>query len=406
MRRRMPVIAGVLFALLLLAGIGNLFRLRFRAGDLYPPYSTFRADPLGARAFHDSLAALPGYTVTRNLAPPSRLAGGTNTVLLFLGDTVSARPNADRLSEEGAGAMRRFMLAGGRLVVTLQPRERIATESDGAGTNDCCTLTNWLETAFAQLPPAVSATATATAAGVALGLPPFLECHTRLCFTNPAPAWRTLYACAGRPVVMERPFGRGSLALSALSYEVSNESLREARQTGFLLWLLGGRHQVIFDETHHGVQESPGVMSLVRRYGLTWALANLLLLAALFIWRNSGTLVPVDAAAEEPEMALAAGRDSAAGLANLLRRNLAPGGLMETCLAEWRRTAEAGAHLPAATVSRITALIEAERQRPERQRSPERLYNAICELTQPAGGGGPRGEKREAGKEQPWKARN
>ena len=39
--------------LLVLFGFGvlRLFRLRFETGDVYPPYSSLRSDPLGAKAF-------------------------------------------------------------------------------------------------------------------------------------------------------------------------------------------------------------------------------------------------------------------------------------------------------------------------------------------------------------------
>ena len=35
--------------------------LRFESGDVYPVYSSLRSDPLGTRAFYDSLEDLEGY---------------------------------------------------------------------------------------------------------------------------------------------------------------------------------------------------------------------------------------------------------------------------------------------------------------------------------------------------------
>ena len=40
------------------AGVIRLFQLRFEAGDVYPPYSSYRADPLGTRALYQSLENL------------------------------------------------------------------------------------------------------------------------------------------------------------------------------------------------------------------------------------------------------------------------------------------------------------------------------------------------------------
>ena len=55
-------------------GVGHLFQLRFSLGDVYPPYSTLRTDPLGAKAIYEALAAQPALSVERNLRPLDQLA--------------------------------------------------------------------------------------------------------------------------------------------------------------------------------------------------------------------------------------------------------------------------------------------------------------------------------------------
>ncbi|MDA0812249.1 MAG: hypothetical protein O3C21_07690, partial [Verrucomicrobia bacterium] len=45
-------------AALLIAGVYEVFRLRFQAGDIFPEYSTLRADPLGAKAAFDTIEEL------------------------------------------------------------------------------------------------------------------------------------------------------------------------------------------------------------------------------------------------------------------------------------------------------------------------------------------------------------
>jgi hypothetical protein len=40
----------------------ELFELRFERGDVYPAYSSLRADPLGAMAFYESLEKIPGLS--------------------------------------------------------------------------------------------------------------------------------------------------------------------------------------------------------------------------------------------------------------------------------------------------------------------------------------------------------
>src|SRR5438067_4682472 len=71
------VFAGFIF------GIAKLFKLRFEAGDVYPEYSSLRADPLGAKAYYESLDNL--LVARRNFKPLSKLGDGRDTTLFYLG---------------------------------------------------------------------------------------------------------------------------------------------------------------------------------------------------------------------------------------------------------------------------------------------------------------------------------
>src|SRR5438105_4014314 len=82
------IVIGALTLALLAAfayGINEVLRLRVREGDVYPPYSTFRADPRGTRALYEALAVLPGYRVSRNTRALTRLTGGSDTTLILAG---------------------------------------------------------------------------------------------------------------------------------------------------------------------------------------------------------------------------------------------------------------------------------------------------------------------------------
>lgn len=97
MRRRSSLmgIFGLLFGLAFLAGLFRLLVLRFDAGDVYPPYSSLRSDPLGTRAFHDSLALLPGVRVCRNFQPLSRYVPEPGSTLFLLGLTPALLESLD-----------------------------------------------------------------------------------------------------------------------------------------------------------------------------------------------------------------------------------------------------------------------------------------------------------------------
>jgi len=98
------LLPGLALAVLFAAGIVRLFVLRFKAGDIYPPYSSLRADPLGAKALYQSLARLPRLSVARNYEDVEDLDLPPETALLFLGDTFD---NGEELPARLAGNLNR-----------------------------------------------------------------------------------------------------------------------------------------------------------------------------------------------------------------------------------------------------------------------------------------------------------
>ncbi len=196
-----------------------------------------------------------------------------------------------------------------------------------------------------------------------------------------AAGWHALYRRGNRSVVVARPVGDrgGELTLASDSYFLSNEALRTEPHPGLLAALVGPARRVIFDETHLGIAEQPGMMTLARRYHLQGALAALGLLAVLFLWRNVVSLVPppVPASGAASAAMTVTGRDAAAGFLNLLRRAVSPRELIAVCLAQWQQTP--GPRVPdAATAARLRALADAEAARPINRRSPATAYRAMC----------------------------
>ncbi len=82
---RIIVVLGLAAALLFAGGLNHLFRLRFETGDIYPPYSSLRTDPLGTRALYESLARMPNLVVTRHFTNPERLPPPEGTTLILAG---------------------------------------------------------------------------------------------------------------------------------------------------------------------------------------------------------------------------------------------------------------------------------------------------------------------------------
>src|SRR5262245_56883961 len=113
--KRLPLILLLLALLGFLFGLALLFHLRFEAGDIYPEYSSLRADPLGAKALYESAGKL--LVARRNYQALSKLGHGRQTTLFYLGveqDDLELTP--DEWSD-----FESFVAGGGRLVISLLP---------------------------------------------------------------------------------------------------------------------------------------------------------------------------------------------------------------------------------------------------------------------------------------------
>jgi hypothetical protein len=128
---------------------------------------------------------------------------------------------------------------------------------------------------------------------------------------------------------------------------------------------------VIFDESHLGIEENPGIAMLLRRYGLAGFVFGLLVFIALWLWRNAAhALRPRTSAAHAGE--IVSGRDSFAGFVHLLRRGIPPGQVASICVAEWKKTA--AATRPAAAGDEAIATVLRD------SKNPATAYNEINTL--------------------------
>jgi hypothetical protein len=320
-----------------LFGLWKLFELRFTAGDIYPPYSSLRAGPLGAKALFESLQRIPGMSASRNYRDITSLPKGNATVLL-LGENPF---HFETLAEEDIKEFEALAGGGARVVIAMRPVSRRKEEAKPDDKNQ----------------PGPSAIEKRW--GIHFGY-----------ITRPAkqneedaanPKLTALYFRAAGKVVyrVERPFGTGSVVLLASSYPLSNEALAGERDIKLLAWSLGPNHQVIFDEHHLGLAESGGVVALARKYHLEGPAAMLLLLFGLFVWRNSTSLLPPRAEQTGAGESVAA-KDASSGLANLLRRNIPAKALMKTCLEEWEASRHGGKFYSQAKIDRIRTLARRE----------------------------------------------
>lgn len=389
-------------------GLVRLVELRFQVGDVYPPYSTLRSDPLGAMAFYESLGRVRGISTRRDFSEQNLLPQKPRTVYLELG----ADPYGwDWVQADLAHELKGFFARGNRLVITFFPQtspdefnddengtnsansarskakdERMTPErprQKNANSEDedrYVDLTQrWgLGVDFIKLAQSGDEYEPARVVNQTdLPLPHALDWHSGLVFTNLASSWRVIYTRGSSPVLVERHFGEGSVVMATDSYFVSNEAMEKDRHADLLAWLIGPDKNIVFDEAHFGIIQTSGIAMLMRQYRLEGVAAGLLLLAGLFIWKNASSLVPPHA--EQERHSYVAGKDSAAGFVNLLRRSLAPRDLLSICFDEWKKSGGSNQY-PASRRHQAETAFQAENALPAKNRNPIAAYNKICSI--------------------------
>ena len=340
-------------------GLWKLYELRFTAGDIYPQYSSLRADPLGTKALYESLQRIPDISTARNYREIESLPKGKSTVL-FLGENpflFELMPE-DQIKEYEALAAN-----GARVVIAMRPVNRQREEPPKKQPPD-------------QKPDDKKpheAPAFEKRWGIHFG---YITRPATQAEEEPGtnPKLTALYFRADGKVLhrVEQPFGAGAIVLLASCYPMSNEALAGDRDTTAIAWALGSNRQVIFDEHHLGLTESGGVATLARKYHLEGFAVMLLVLLGLFIWKNSTSLLSPRLESVGAEDSVAA-KDANSGLANLLRRNIPARALMKTCLEEWEGSRHGAKFYSPAKIDRIRALARRESDAVETYRKISRI---------------------------------
>ncbi len=384
----------VLLLGLLMVAITGLLHLRFERGDVYPPYSSLRKDPLGSEVLLESLRQLPGMTVTRNMEPLDRLQGGPGTTLLMLGLDAGPWLEYDELQRQ----LTALAQQGTRVVLTLNGRvnpflvglaelegslegewddededgdedrdnEEAREDQNGGDEGDAeaddhpppdegvwMALQLWgLQLEHRELPADSRTESGYGAVEVALlpdpanrlrigpdpALPEPLPWHSPLVLRSVPQPWQVIYARDGEPVLVQRRQGPGSLVLATGSYLLSNEAMLNDRRPALLAWLVAGAETVVFDELHLGVVRPEGVMVLMRRYRLLGFFVALAVLAVGYVWRAALPFAAAGTPGEDQDSPQAPIRSSQEALVNLLRRGIKDDDLLATCVAAWQRS--------------------------------------------------------------------
>jgi len=388
-------------------GVVHLLILRYETGDIYPPYSSLRADPLGTKAFYEGIDNVQGLSSDRNYQPVTKLKDIRNTTIFSFGMDPLALLSVDK---ETVRAIDELLLNGNRLVFSFFPvhkgfsfmsfsreeeeeeeeegeeeeeKEEEKEEPDDRYFEKPVSLSErWgIRFDYAELPENADKGHTSIQAFVQgdADLPAAISWHTSLYFDTPDDKrWRVIYAANGHPVIIERNIGKGTIVFSADSYFLSNEAMRNERHSELLAWLIGSNPELMFDETHFGVMETPGIASLIRKYRLGWFVAGLVLLVMLFVWKNAFSFVPPheDTLTDGGE----SGKDTTTGLINLLRQNISSHNILSVCFDEWEKSSSYRQKDSDNVVEEIRSVIRAENARSSRERDPVACYKTISKI--------------------------
>lgn len=396
MSDRNRLLVSVFIALILLSswGVFRLFTLRFEKGDMFPPYSSLRSDPLGSKAFYEALGE-SGIAAGRNYRDLAGLKGIKGETIYYPGAEESLlAPSADGRTRE----LEALAKEGNRLVIAFAPvrgehspaakRSGIhskgedgdkSKESTGKEEEESCDCrTGAWGITITPAGPDDKAPHQALLALSDLGLPRALPFRFRNRFRSENEAWQRVYGYGAEPVVLERTFGKGSIVLLADSYPLSNEAMRKDRQPVLLAWLQGANRAALFDESHLGVRDDPGVMTLIRKHRLVPFLIALLTLAALYVWMCAVPLVTMPPPGEGGTTA--GGRDNFNGLVNLLRRNIAPADLLVTCFREWSASSTRDYRRFPLLGEQVSAIVAGDAAKPPAKRDPVARYREIADI--------------------------
>lgn len=391
--------------ILLTVGFVTILEKRFAEGGIYPHYASFRADPLGTSVLFESLEVMEGVQARRNITHLNAIKGlEADSALLLLGypresfENLRAPENSPVLEAVEKGARLVITMNPGLVPEVFRPeeddwverrkklrdeasRKKIKGERQGQkskskergvdknkdrdegedGAEEKDELERLEEQVVSMEGPRFTDKFEFEIAGLEAFERPERGWKTRVgdfyresLSSGDAPRWRSQYRlkpdgkawrevlCVKKePVVIERQWGKGTIVFATDSFFASNEALHESRDAGFLVWLIGGKSDVVFDETIHGTRETGGAMKLIRRYRLHGFFVGMLIFVALWAWRSASTLAPGSDLMDRGLISnggAVSGEYSRSGLVRLLRRSVPGKEVLRCCFRVWQES--------------------------------------------------------------------
>lgn len=320
----------VLAAVFALAVIRSIL-LRSQISHNYPAYSSLNNGVNGTKAYFDALVRL-GFVASRNFKLLPKLTG-TRAAVFCAGAELWAFRFSD---EKELRQFEQLATRGARVIIALDPagviempvkKQKQAREPESQSNPDNL-KTRW----GIELKPKEQITTRQTREFL-------VKLQLRSVnwqFSSWSKDWVPSHTRNGAPLLLERPFGRGSIVLIGNSKLFTNRELLFAPDTDVLASAPGRYREIVFDESHLGLEDTGTVFGLAVAHRLQWMLLGFLALAVLYIWHSSVSFIPPPATSAEPSIA---GRDAHAALSNLLMQSVPLRAILRTCAEEWNQSA-------------------------------------------------------------------
>ncbi len=352
------LILNIIFFIIFAGCIFWLFNMRFKTGDVYPPYSTLRADPLGAMALFESLNEIENIIVERNYDSISdfqkkNLFQPVKLTIFFLNSGFEPVYSKKYFNE-----LKMIALNGGTVIIAFRPdfNEHNFSLYENKNNSDSASQ---LSSNNKEKNIKVSADTIAFDFFSGVGLKKFqknnkirfaekmilesgeneIPCASNYFFDLKKNSWEIVYSIKNEyPVVIRRTFGKGSFIFIADSYLFSNEGLRKHPKPEFILQCLNSNAKIIFDESHIGVINSHGISSLIIKYRLHGSIICAFIVFLFFLWKRLSQVAPVYKNNILEKNKIVTGKDSITGLVNILRRHIDPKKIVTEGFEEWKKS--------------------------------------------------------------------
>ena len=428
MKKNFKTMLLIAMGTVLIIGVADIFSLRFSRGDLYPEYSSLRPDPFGCKALYESLEEIE-IDVERTFNSADAISDKEHTTLIRTGIHSFRDPFDGK-------ALRDFVFEGGHFIAFFAPdattklekrkyaKKKLKKESKGtpcdikknkinkkkndektdkkiAKKNEDCsncdkttsecdipkkfTFSFMSETGFEIRARRESEDEEKSALKLAIptikykdekfkSFPTFSR--NFFIFTDKS-KWKVIFTENKLPVLASRNFGKGRITICVSSYLVSNEGLAKLENSKLISHIIPPGRKTLFDEHFLGLKQVKNIAWLFKKYKLQLLIANLILAAAFFVWRNMASMSNISttqAAAYYETETVESDFSNSDGLRNLIRRSVGKKELTRVCLAEWRKTVKMR-NIPKDKIKEIEEIVKKHENA-----DPVQVYKLISEV--------------------------